>query len=300
MVAGGALVVAVLPLVRFTGALLAGADAGGVLLLAAVAVVVPAALLSAVPPMVVKLQLASLAETGLGRRPALGHRHAGRRSRPRSSTGFLLIAVLPSSVILVGTGAVTVVGRHRRRRAAPPRAPRRRRARAAGAARPRRRRSRARGGRADAVRGGDRLPLRPRRRRPRAGDRPGAAARHPAALLRRPGRPDPPRVRVRAGHRRGHRRRRAGGRAAVGAAHRRRRADAAALPRRGPARHREPGDRGRSRAWSTSTASSWPWRPPTSCRCGSPTAGSAWPRSRPAAATSSSATPSAGCRCRGS
>src|SRR5215218_2194944 len=64
MVAGGALVTAVLPLVRFTGALLSGADAGGVLLLAAVAVVVPAALLSAVPPMVVKLQLASLDETG--------------------------------------------------------------------------------------------------------------------------------------------------------------------------------------------------------------------------------------------
>ena len=35
MVAGGALVVAVLPLVRFTGSLIDGADAGAVLLLAA-------------------------------------------------------------------------------------------------------------------------------------------------------------------------------------------------------------------------------------------------------------------------
>jgi spermidine synthase len=106
MVAGGALVIAVLPLVRFTGALLSGADAGGVLLLAAVAVVVPAALLSAVPPMVVKLQLASLAETGavVGRLSGIGTLGAIAAT---FATGFLLIAVLPSSVILVGTGTVT-------------------------------------------------------------------------------------------------------------------------------------------------------------------------------------------------
>jgi spermidine synthase len=108
MVAGGALVAAVLPLVRFTGALLTGADAGGVLLLAAVAVVVPAALLSAVPPMVVKLQLASLAETGsvVGRLSGIGTLGAIAAT---FATGFLLIAVLPSSVILVGTGTVTAV-----------------------------------------------------------------------------------------------------------------------------------------------------------------------------------------------
>jgi spermidine synthase len=106
MVAGGALVVAVLPLVRFTGSLMAGADAGGVLLLAAVAVVVPAALLSAVPPMVVKLQLASLTETGsvVGRLSGIGTLGAIAAT---FGTGFLLIAVLPSSVILVGTGVVT-------------------------------------------------------------------------------------------------------------------------------------------------------------------------------------------------
>jgi spermidine synthase len=108
MVAGGALVVAVLPLVRFTGSLLSGADAGGVLLLAAVAVVVPAALLSAVPPMVVKLQLASLSETGsvVGRLSGIGTLGGIAAT---FVTGFLLIAILPSSVILVGTGALTVV-----------------------------------------------------------------------------------------------------------------------------------------------------------------------------------------------
>ena len=107
-VAGGALVVAVLPLVRFTGSLLTGADAGGVLLLAAVAVVVPAALLSAVPPMVVKLQLSSLSETGavVGRLSGIGTLGGIAAT---FVTGFLLIAILPSSVILVGTGGFTVL-----------------------------------------------------------------------------------------------------------------------------------------------------------------------------------------------
>ncbi|WP_448640823.1 fused MFS/spermidine synthase [Geodermatophilus sp. URMC 63] len=108
LVAGGALVVAVLPLVRFAGSLLTGADAGSVLLLAAVAIVVPASLLSAVPPMVVKLQLASLAETGsvVGRLSGIGTLGGIAAT---FVTGFLLIAVFPSSGILVGTGLVTAV-----------------------------------------------------------------------------------------------------------------------------------------------------------------------------------------------
>jgi spermidine synthase len=108
MVAGGALVIVVLPLVRFTGSLLSGPDAGAVLLLAAVAVVIPAALLAAVPPMVVKLQLASLDETGavVGRLSGIGTLGGIAAT---FVTGFLLIAILPSSVILVGTGVVTVV-----------------------------------------------------------------------------------------------------------------------------------------------------------------------------------------------
>ncbi|MGY1592765.1 fused MFS/spermidine synthase [Geodermatophilus sp. SYSU D00708] len=106
MVAGGALVVAVLPLVRFAGSWLTGPEAGSVLLLAAVAVVVPAALLSAVPPMVVKLQLASLEETGsvVGRLSGIGTLGGIAAT---FVTGFLLIAVFPTSGILVGTGVVT-------------------------------------------------------------------------------------------------------------------------------------------------------------------------------------------------
>ena len=209
MVAGGALVVAVLPLVRFTGSLLTGADAGGVLLLAAVAVVVPAALLSAVPPMVVKLQLASLAETGsvVGRLSGIGTLGGIAAT---FVTGFLLIAILPSSVILVGTGAVTVVAGHRRRRAAPP-ADRRRRG--PGAGRPARCwRSPAPG-------------WRPSRRRPCEEETAYHCARVVADPARDSGRvlmldtlrhsyvdlddPTLPGVRVRPGDRRGHRRRRA-------------------------------------------------------------------------------------------
>jgi spermidine synthase len=108
LVAGGALVIAVLPLVRFAGALLTGAQAGNVLVLAAVAVIVPAALLSAVPPMVVALQLGSLAETGsvVGRLSGIGTLGGIVAT---FTTGFMLVAVLPGSVILVGTGAVVVL-----------------------------------------------------------------------------------------------------------------------------------------------------------------------------------------------
>jgi len=108
LVAGGALVVAVLPLVRFAGAVLTGPAAGNVLVLAAVAVVVPAALLSAVPPMVVALQLGSLAETGsvVGRLSGIGTLGGIVAT---FATGFVLVAVLPGSVILVGTGVVVIV-----------------------------------------------------------------------------------------------------------------------------------------------------------------------------------------------
>ena len=108
LVAGGGLIVAVLPLVRFAGSLLTGAAAANVLLLAAVAVVVPAALLSAVPPMVVALQLRSLAETGtvVGRLSGIGTLGGIAAT---FGTGFVLVAVLPSSVIMVGTGVLTAL-----------------------------------------------------------------------------------------------------------------------------------------------------------------------------------------------
>ncbi|MDQ4149368.1 MAG: fused MFS/spermidine synthase, partial [Actinomycetota bacterium] len=60
----GVLVLFLGPAVRLTGGRVRGGDATAVLVMAAVAVFAPAALLSAVTPMVVKLRLASLAETG--------------------------------------------------------------------------------------------------------------------------------------------------------------------------------------------------------------------------------------------
>ncbi len=108
LVAGGGLIVAVLPLVRFAGELLTGAAAGNVLLLAAIAVVVPAALLSAVPPMIVALQLGSLAETGsvVGKLSGIGTLGGIAAT---FGTGFVLVALLPSSVILVATGLLTAL-----------------------------------------------------------------------------------------------------------------------------------------------------------------------------------------------
>jgi spermidine synthase len=70
-------------------------------------VFVPAALLSAVPPMVVALQLGSLAETGsvVGRLSGIGTLGGITAT---FGTGFVLVALLPSSVILVATGLVVV------------------------------------------------------------------------------------------------------------------------------------------------------------------------------------------------
>jgi len=90
-----------LPLVRWAGELLRGSAAGGVLLLAALAVFTPAAFLSAITPLVVKLQLAHLRETGrvVGRLSSIGTLGAITATLV---TGFVLVAALPTSVILLG------------------------------------------------------------------------------------------------------------------------------------------------------------------------------------------------------
>ncbi|MEV1288138.1 fused MFS/spermidine synthase [Micromonospora sp. NPDC049679] len=90
-----------LPLVRYAGEVLRGGAAGGILLLTALAVFVPAALLSAVTPLVVKLQLGDLRRTGrvVGRLSSIGTLGAITATL---GTGFVLVAALPSSVIMVG------------------------------------------------------------------------------------------------------------------------------------------------------------------------------------------------------
>ena len=93
-----------LPAVRYAGEVLQGGTASAILLLVAVAVFAPAMLLSAVTPLVVKLQLADLRRTGqvVGRLSGIGTLGAVTATLV---TGFVLVAALPSTVILFGLAA---------------------------------------------------------------------------------------------------------------------------------------------------------------------------------------------------
>jgi hypothetical protein len=103
----GVLVLFVGPVVRWTGEQVRGGDVSAVLLMAAVAVFVPAALLSAVTPMVVKLRLETLTETGtvVGRLSGVATLGALVAT---FGTGFVLVAALPTSVILLVMGGLLV------------------------------------------------------------------------------------------------------------------------------------------------------------------------------------------------
>ncbi|MFY1635815.1 fused MFS/spermidine synthase [Solwaraspora sp. WMMB335] len=98
-----------LPLVRYAGELLRGSAVVGILLLTMVAVVLPAALLSAVTPLVIKLQLGDLRRTGevVGRLSSIGTLGAITATL---GTGFFLVATLPSSVIMLGLAMLLGVG----------------------------------------------------------------------------------------------------------------------------------------------------------------------------------------------
>jgi spermidine synthase len=90
-----------LPLVRYAGEVLRGGATGAILMLTALAVFVPAGLLSAVTPLVVKLQLGDLRRTGqvVGKLSSVGTLGAVTATLV---TGFVLVAALPSSVIMLG------------------------------------------------------------------------------------------------------------------------------------------------------------------------------------------------------
>ncbi len=101
LVLAGIATAVTLPAVRYAGEVLRGGAASAILLLVALAVFVPAMLLSAVTPMVVKLQLADLRRTGqvVGRLSSIGTLGAVTATLV---TGFVLVASLPSTVILLG------------------------------------------------------------------------------------------------------------------------------------------------------------------------------------------------------
>ncbi len=111
LLGAGVLILFVGPAVRWTGEQVRGGDVSAVLLIAALAVFAPAALLSTVTPMVVKLRLATLSETGsvVGRLSGIATLGALTAT---FATGFLLVAAMPTSTILLvlGMGLIVVGG----------------------------------------------------------------------------------------------------------------------------------------------------------------------------------------------
>jgi spermidine synthase len=101
LVLAGIATAVTLPLVRYAGELLRGGAVSAILALTAATVFVPALLLSAIPPMVVKLQLSDLDRTGqvVGRLSSIGTLGAVTATLV---TGFVLVASLPSSAIMLG------------------------------------------------------------------------------------------------------------------------------------------------------------------------------------------------------
>lgn len=101
LVLAGIATAVTLPVVRYAGEALRGGAASAVLLLTALAVLVPAGLLAAVTPLVVKLQLADLRRTGqvVGRLSGIGTLGGITATLV---TGFVLVAALPSTVIVIG------------------------------------------------------------------------------------------------------------------------------------------------------------------------------------------------------
>jgi hypothetical protein len=108
MLFGGALVMLILPVVRWTGEALRGNGSDLVFLVLAVALFAPASLLAAVTPMVTKLRLATLAQTGtvVGRLSA--YATVGGIAGT-VLTGFVFVAKVPISTIVLTLGGVLVV-----------------------------------------------------------------------------------------------------------------------------------------------------------------------------------------------
>jgi spermidine synthase len=107
LVGGGVLALAALPLVRLLGGAAGGSGAATAVVVSTVAFGPPAAVLSAVTPNVVKLQLEDLGRTGevVGRLSALATAGAILGT---FLTGFVLIAALPTAPIVIAVGGALV------------------------------------------------------------------------------------------------------------------------------------------------------------------------------------------------
>lgn len=107
LIAGGVLALAAPTIVEVFGPALRGGGPVEIVSLTALAFLPPAIVLSAVPPMVVKLQLADLSRTGtvVGRFSAVGTAGAIFGT---FITGFVLLAAFPTRPVVFGVGAALV------------------------------------------------------------------------------------------------------------------------------------------------------------------------------------------------
>ncbi len=108
LVLAGVMTVITLPLVRVIGPEIQSSDPLTATTLAFIGVFAPSAFLASVTPMVVKLQLGDLRRTGsvVGQLSSVGTLGAILAT---FVTGFVLVAALPSSVIVIGLGLVTLL-----------------------------------------------------------------------------------------------------------------------------------------------------------------------------------------------
>jgi spermidine synthase len=108
LVVGGALSLAIIPSVRLFGAAGTGGGPEQIVLLALAGLFAPAAVLSAVTPTVVKLQLRDLAMTGrvVGWLSALGTTGAITGT---FLAGFVLVAATPTSTVILALGGTLLV-----------------------------------------------------------------------------------------------------------------------------------------------------------------------------------------------
>jgi MFS family permease len=108
LILGGALTLAVVPMVGIAGGMRLRSDPVGIVTFAALCCFLPAAVLSAVSPTVVKIQLRDLARTGtvVGRLSAIGTVGAIAGT---FLTGFVLVAAVPTRPVVIGLGIALVV-----------------------------------------------------------------------------------------------------------------------------------------------------------------------------------------------
>ena len=107
-VAGGLAAVASVPIVVVVGAANLAPQALEIVLLAAAGFVVPATVLSAVGPMIVRATIVDIGSSGslVGRLSAIGTAGAIAGT---FLTGFVLLGALPTRLIIIGTGALLVI-----------------------------------------------------------------------------------------------------------------------------------------------------------------------------------------------